>query len=141
VAASAARPLAIGIESCKLLAAYGDRFRGLDTDIDNLKIISEGLLDTLQIIDSLLSKHATSLAIHPAIAADINTKILASERWISKIQSRVGEWSVVSQRTSIGGRIRTTGKRAMYPLRREALSDNLKILEELQTNLHTALLA
>ncbi|CEL08116.1 hypothetical protein ASPCAL11269 [Aspergillus calidoustus] len=141
VAASAAGLLAIGIESCKILVAYYDGFRGLDTDIDNLKIKSEGLLDTLQIIDSLLSKPATSLAIDPAIAADINTKILASEKWINKIQSRFAEWSVVSQRTSIGGKIRTTGKRAMYPLRRETLLDTLKILEGLQTNLHTALLA
>ncbi|KAL3496723.1 hypothetical protein BJX62DRAFT_231927 [Aspergillus germanicus] len=115
MAASAAGLLAIGIESCKLRVAYCDGFQSLDTDIDNLKIKSEGLLSTLQIIDSLLSTPATSLANHPTIAADITSKILACEKWINK--------------------------RVMYPFRRETLLDTLKILEGLQTNLHTALLA
>jgi hypothetical protein len=83
--------------------------------IDNLKIKSEGLLSTLQIIDSLLSTPATSLANHPTIAADIISKILACEKWINKIQSRVAKWSAASQSAGIGGKPRVAGKRAMYP--------------------------
>jgi hypothetical protein len=47
MAASAAGLLVIGIESCKLLVAYCDAIQSLNTDIDNLKIKSEGLLSTL----------------------------------------------------------------------------------------------
>ncbi|KAL3462456.1 hypothetical protein BJX64DRAFT_288358 [Aspergillus heterothallicus] len=130
--------IALGIESCKLILKFCDGWRNFDDDLDNIKIKAEGLLSTLKLIGSLLSQNT---AIQPAIAAEITTKVLENEKWINKINERVTKWSVVTQAAGFGDKVRATGKKLTYPFRKDALLDTVKILEGLQMNLHTALLA
>ncbi|KAL2867718.1 uncharacterized protein BJX67DRAFT_380661 [Aspergillus lucknowensis] len=137
-AASAAGLIALGIESTKLIVKYCDGLRGRDNDVDNLRIKAGGLLSTLQLIASLLNQNN---AIHPHIAADINSNILANENGIREINDRVAKLSPPTGNMDISDKMRATGKKVLYPFRREGLLDTVRILEGLQMNLHTALLA
>ncbi|KAL2841754.1 hypothetical protein BJY01DRAFT_249422 [Aspergillus pseudoustus] len=130
--------IALGIESCKLIVKFCDGYKSFDDDLDNIKIKAEGLLSTLKLIGSLLTQNA---AIQPAIAADITAKVLENEKWINKINDRVAKWSLASQNAVLGDKVRAAGKKISYPFRKGALLDTVKILEGLQMNLHTALLA
>ncbi|RDW78887.1 uncharacterized protein DSM5745_05739 [Aspergillus mulundensis] len=130
--------IALGIESCKLIVQYIDKWRSFDDDLDNIKVKAEGLLSTLKLISSLLSQNP---AIQPMIAAEIGAKVLENEQWITKITNRVAKWSLATQNTGLSDKVRSAGKKITYPFRREALLDTVNILEGLQMNLHTALLA
>ncbi|KAL4909573.1 hypothetical protein BDW74DRAFT_174776 [Aspergillus multicolor] len=130
--------IALGIESCKLIVRFIDDWRGFDDDLDNLKVKAEGLLSTLKLISSLLSQNP---AIQPAIGTEIAAKVMENEQWIKKINQRVAKWSLATQNAGLGDKVRAAGKKITYPFRREALLATVKILEGLQMNLHTALLA
>ncbi|KAL2816034.1 hypothetical protein BDW59DRAFT_12369 [Aspergillus cavernicola] len=140
VAASAAGLLSLGIESCKLIVNYCDGVRGFDDQIDSIGLKADGLLSTLQQIESLLNQ---TDGIHPTIAADIKEKVLQNENWIRKINERVMRWSVATQNqnTELSDKLRATAKKAVYPFQKESLMGTVDILQGLQMNLHTALLA
>ncbi|KAL4881802.1 hypothetical protein BJY04DRAFT_217871 [Aspergillus karnatakaensis] len=131
--------LALGIEASKAIMTYCDGWRSCEDEIDSVKIKAEGLLSTLQIIDKLLRE---STAIHPKIAADIAEKILQNEIWIRKVDEKVTKcWVVQQPAAGLNQKLRVTAKKAMYPFQRDTLLSTAEVLQTLQINLHTALLA
>ncbi|KAL3463006.1 hypothetical protein BJX64DRAFT_276724 [Aspergillus heterothallicus] len=138
VVASAAGLISLGIESCKLIAGYCDGVRGFDEQIESVALKADGLISTLQQISLLL--HQTD-KIHPDIASDIKEKVLQNRNWIAKLNERVERLSVTTSSTGLGGRIRATAKKAVYPFHKDSLLGTVDILHGLQMNLHTALLA
>ncbi|KAL3477308.1 hypothetical protein BJX99DRAFT_269908 [Aspergillus californicus] len=139
IAASAAGLLSLGIESCKLIVHYWQEVRGFDDKIDSIALQADGLLSTLQQINTLLSQ---ADGIHPKIAADIKAKVLQNEVWIKKVHERVMLWSRSAQQNDhLGNRLRATAKKAVFPFHKESLTGTMDILQGLQMNLHTALLS
>ncbi|KAL2838777.1 hypothetical protein BJX68DRAFT_272455 [Aspergillus pseudodeflectus] len=138
VAASAAGLISLGIESCKLITNYCNELRGFDDQIESVALKADGLLSTLQHISALLIQ---TTDIHPDIASDIKEKVLQNENWITKLNKRVVELSVSTSQPGLRGTIRATAKKAAYPFHKESLMGTIEILQGLQMNLHTSLLA
>lgn len=137
IAGSVAGILSLGIESCKLIVKYCDDIRGADDQIDSIALKAGGLLSTLQQIDTLLKE---TDGIHPKIAEDIKQKVRENESWIKRINERVARLSIATSSNGLGDKLRSTAKKAAYPLRKDSLLSTVEILQGLQMNLHTALL-
>ena len=136
-----AEPLGIAslsIEACKALVSYCDGWRAFDTEIESVKMKAEGLLSTLQILDKLL---AGTSAVNPDIAADITLKVSQTETWLTKVNSQIIKCSVIPKTSGVDQKLRETTKKAKYPFRRDTLKNAADILQTLQINLNTALLA
>lgn len=128
----------LSIEACKALISYCDGWRAFDTEIESVKLKAEGLLSTLQILDKLL---AGTSAVNPDIAADITLKVSQTETWLIKVNNQVAKCSVIPKRSGVDQKLRETAKKAKYPFRRDTLKGTANILQTLQINLNTALLA
>lgn len=137
IAGSVAGILSLGIESCKLIVKYCDDLRGADDQIESIALKAGGLLSTLQQIDTLLKE---TDGVHPKIASDIREKVLQNESWITKINERVARLSMATSSNGLSDKLRTTAKKAVFPLKKGSLVDTVEILQGLQMNLHTALL-
>ncbi|RDW86106.1 ankyrin repeat domain-containing protein [Aspergillus mulundensis] len=138
VAASAAGLISLGIESCKTIVHYCSHIHGCNEDVDAIALKAGGLLTTLQSLAALLDE---TDQLNPKVAADIREKILQNQQWVEKINDRISKLSVTAQGTGLGERLRVSAKKATYPFNKDTLLGTLDLLQGLQMNLHTALLA
>lgn len=131
VAGSAVGVISLGLHVCGKIVSYAQALRGQNDDIQHLVTKAEDVRSSLKNLRELIEDTRDD---SPDFASDLESKALALEVQVKKLHAKVETYKPVTTE-SIHDKARSTLKKAIYPLKKEALFE----MDDMQKTIQTAL--
>lgn len=137
VAGSAVGIISLGIQVTTSLVNFYNSYKGRESDIDHTIEKLDGLLITLQSVETTLSGRKSHVN-ERSLIQSIETSIKSCDEMIQELQH---ECQKINKPSSDGTRaaIKLAGRQVTYPFRQSTLQKLDEDIEELRANLSTAL--
>ncbi|KAF9883678.1 hypothetical protein FE257_003062 [Aspergillus nanangensis] len=135
VTAGAVGILSFGLQVCGGIISYYESWKASDQDVHKIYTKS---IDLLHLLGSLVKIIQTN-TISPVVATQISQPLQSCKDAVFKLDAMVQELQNTGEPATLSARLKAHGKRALYPFRKQTLSDMMAHLEGLQLNLNTAL--
>jgi hypothetical protein len=139
---SAIGVISLGLSVCQGIISYCGSWKDHDYEIRSLSNKACGLKDTLGLLQKLVRHDGpVDAENNGSVYADVEDKVLACTAEIDKLNETLQQCRGRDQQpsSSLRGKLRAQGKRAVYPFQRASLLSPKDTLESLQMNLDTAL--
>ncbi|KAH0545421.1 hypothetical protein FGG08_000562 [Glutinoglossum americanum] len=135
-AGSAVGVVSLGLAVCRGLLQYYNSWKGYEGDIAATLGSLEGLTRTLQLLETSIKGDG----FNPEIVAGVKGCIRSCEGGVSSLQKKLEKIQAVEMPAKLGSweRIRSHGRRALYPFKESTLAKLREIVSELRDNLGLA---
>ncbi|KAJ5750892.1 hypothetical protein N7533_007920 [Penicillium manginii] len=135
VAGSAVGVISLGLQVCSTIVNYTQAVRGQNDNIQRLATKAEDIRSSLKNLRDLIEDTRDD---SPGFASDLESKALVLEAQVKKLDSKVEQYKPLASE-SLHGKVRSTFKKAIYPLKKEAVFEIGSCLDEIQATVRTAL--
>lgn len=135
VAGSAVGVISLGLQVCGKIVSYTQAVRGQNDDIQHLATKAEGVCSSLENLEELIKETRND---SPDLATNLESRALSLQAHVKKLHAKVEQYKPVVTE-NLHGKARYTLKKAIYPLKKEALFEIGDCLDGLQETLQTEL--
>ncbi|KAJ5984602.1 hypothetical protein N7481_006701 [Penicillium waksmanii] len=135
VAGSAVGVISLGLQVCSKIVSYTQAVRGQNDNIQNLASKAENIRTSLKQLRELIEETRDD---SPDFANDLEVQALGLKANVEKLHTKIEQYKPVATE-SLQGKARSTLKKVIYPLKKEALFEIGDCLDGMQATLRTAL--
>jgi ABC-type transporter Mla subunit MlaD len=135
VAGGAVGVISLGLQVCSKIVSYTQAVRGQTDDIRNLASKAENIRSSLKQLRELIEETRDD---SPDFADHLEAQAFGLKANVEKLHARVEEYKPFATET-LQDKAKSTLKKVIYPLKKEALFDIGGCLDGMQATLRTAL--
>ncbi|KAJ5414661.1 hypothetical protein N7509_001288 [Penicillium cosmopolitanum] len=135
VAGSAVGVISLGLQVCSKIVSYTQAVRGQNDDIQNLASKAANIRSSLKQLRELIEETRDN---SPDFADDLEAQAFGLKANVEKLRTKIEQYKPVVTE-SLQNKARSTLKRVIYPLKKEALFEIGDCLDGMQATLRTAL--
>ncbi|CAI7599445.1 unnamed protein product [Penicillium pancosmium] len=135
VAGSAVGVISLGLQVCGKIVNYTQAVRGQNDDIQNLASKAENIRCSLKQLRELIEETRDD---SPDFASDLEVQAFGLKANVEKLRAKIEQYKPVATET-FQDKARSTFKKVIYPLKKEALFEIGGCLDGMQATLRTAL--
>jgi ankyrin repeat domain-containing protein 50 len=135
VASGVAGLVSLGIELCQGLLEYYNSWKDAESEIATTCSSIEDLTKILLLVKSTLDNQG----LKPEIVVKIHDSIALCEGGIAQLNKKVQKIQIVALRDTVGERLLSQARRALYPFKKSTLIKLQEIVDGLQNKLHLTL--
>ncbi|KAH7052409.1 hypothetical protein B0J12DRAFT_699061 [Macrophomina phaseolina] len=136
VAGSAVGVVSLGLAVCQGLVTYYTAYKGQDDEVDRMVERTSCLTDLLERLQPCLEDHR---APHTVAVDGVERCVIACYGSIKKLEKVLLQCKKATASDGFRERVRTMGRKALFPFRRETLHELKQAVSECQDNLNTAI--
>lgn len=136
MAGSAVGVVSLGLTVCQGLVEYYTAYQGQDEELDQAIEKVFRIASLLEVLQPRLESHRAPFPVAVSQAEDC---IIACSEPIHALQEFLQKYRQDNASENIPEKLRTFGRKALFPFRRGTLQSLRKMLAECQTNLGTAI--
>jgi uncharacterized protein (DUF3084 family) len=133
---TAAGITSLGIETSRILYRYYSDVKGCRKDIDDVLRQVEGVRSILESVDQVKEKIEI---VNHAPNPQLQSALQACQDASKELKQMAAKCSATPQSGSIQAQLRATGKKVLWPYKKETVADLRTTLSKFQDNLHLAL--
>jgi hypothetical protein len=135
VASGVAGLVSLGIELCQGLLEYYKSWKDAESEIATTCSSIQDLTKILLLVKSTLDNQD----LKPEIIGKIHDSIALCEGGIAQLNKKFQKIQVISLGDTVGERLLSQARRALYPFKKSTLIKLQEIVEDLQNRLHLTL--
>ena len=135
VAGSAVGVISLGLQVCSKIVRYTQDVRGQNDHIQNLASKAENIRSSLKQLRELIEETRDD---SPDFADDLEAQAFDLKANVEKLRAKIEQYKPVANE-NLQDKARSTLKKVIYPLKKEALSEIGDCLDGMQATLRTAL--
>lgn len=135
IASGVAGIVSLGVEVCQSLLEYYSSWKDAESEVMTTHNSIQDLAKILLLVKSILDDQD----LHSEIIVKIHDSIALCESGVASLSKKLQKIRVFSLRDTVGERLLSQARRALYPFKKSTLVKLQEIVKDLQDRLHLTL--